>query len=165
MIHYYQIKGQVPLYYKEGPKKGSDEWPPRFLKVCEVNLDHSGGIIAIIWQFIISLSLEDDPSTITEVAFVDARRLARIRLCQAPLTELPISSLGFDPLLSMISLEDFTTAVLKRSCPVKALLLDQSFSAGIGNWVAGTSDLTPLGNYCCYIRSHDEKVIADPGSF
>jgi formamidopyrimidine-DNA glycosylase len=68
---------------------------------------------------------------------VDARRLGRIRLCASPLTEPPISELGFDPILSMPSLEAFTPLVLKRSCPVKALLLDQSFSAGIGNWIAG----------------------------
>jgi formamidopyrimidine-DNA glycosylase len=37
----------------------------------------------------------------------------------------------------MISIEKFKSLVLKRSCPIKALLLDQSFSAGVGNWVAG----------------------------
>lgn len=74
---------------------------------------------------------------VTEVAFLDARRLGRIRLCQSPLTEPPISTLGFDPILSMPSFEDFKKGVVKRSCPIKALLLDQSFSAGVGNWVAG----------------------------
>ena len=37
----------------------------------------------------------------------------------------------------MPGLEEFTTAVRKRTCPIKALLLDQTFSAGVGNWVAG----------------------------
>lgn len=37
----------------------------------------------------------------------------------------------------MPALEEFEKLVLKRGCPVKALLLDQSFSAGVGNWVAG----------------------------
>ena len=73
----------------------------------------------------------------TEVAFVDPRRLGRIRLCQEPLKELPISALGFDPILSMPSKEWFHSTLVKRNCPIKALLLDQSFSAGIGNWVAG----------------------------
>jgi formamidopyrimidine-DNA glycosylase len=72
-----------------------------------------------------------------ELAFSDARRLGRIRLCTSPLTEPPISELGFDPILSMPTLDQFTPLVLKRSCPIKALLLDQSFSAGVGNWVAG----------------------------
>ena len=67
---------------------------------------------------------------------MDARRLGRIRLCNDPLREPPISELGFDPILSMPTLEDFSAKVLKRSCPIKALLLDQSFSAGVGNWVA-----------------------------
>jgi formamidopyrimidine-DNA glycosylase len=68
---------------------------------------------------------------------MDARRLGRIRLRSDPLAEPPISELGFDPILSMPSLEEFTALVQKRSCPIKALLLDQSFSAGVGNWVAG----------------------------
>jgi formamidopyrimidine-DNA glycosylase len=72
-----------------------------------------------------------------EVAFLDARRLGRIRLCKTPLTEPPISELGFDPILSMPDLADFSTRFLKRTCQIKALLLDQSFSAGIGNYIAG----------------------------
>ena len=72
---------------------------------------------------------------------MDARRLGRIRLCQDPLKEPPISALGFDPILSMLPLDEFSEKVLKRSCPIKALLLDQSFSAGVGNWVAGKVSL------------------------
>lgn len=87
-------------------------------------------------QFILHL-VDDATGETAELAFLDARRLGRIRLCSSPLTEPPISELGFDPILSMPSLEVFTPQVLKRSCPIKALLLDQSFSAGVGNWVAG----------------------------
>ncbi|KAG6857630.1 hypothetical protein H0H87_010198 [Tephrocybe sp. NHM501043] len=36
----------------------------------------------------------------------------------------------------MPSYDSFAPSVLKRSCPIKALLLDQSFNAGVGNWVA-----------------------------
>lgn len=68
---------------------------------------------------------------------MDARRLGRVRLCADPKNEPPISALGFDPILSMPSFEDFSKGVLKRTCQIKALLLDQSFSAGVGNWVAG----------------------------
>lgn len=71
------------------------------------------------------------------IAFVDPRRLGRIRLCGDPQKEPPISSLGFDPILSMPTLENFSKSVTKRACPIKALLLDQSFSAGVGNWIAG----------------------------
>ncbi|KAI0344077.1 hypothetical protein BDW22DRAFT_1427726 [Trametopsis cervina] len=114
-----QVKGQLATYYKETPKKASTDWPPRFMK------------------FILHIK-NKATGDITEVAFLDARRLGRIRLCESPLTDPPISSLGFDPILSMPGLDEFKGLVLKRSCPIKALLLDQSFSAGVGNWVAGT---------------------------
>ncbi|KAJ7630481.1 Formamidopyrimidine-DNA glycosylase H2TH domain-containing protein [Roridomyces roridus] len=113
-----QVKGELASYYKETPKTANkDQWPPRFMKFILHLFDSSTG-------------------TTTELAFLDARRLGRIRLCVSPLTEPPISELGFDPILSMPSLEEFKPRVLKRSCPIKALLLDQSFSAGVGNWVA-----------------------------
>ncbi|KAH8120528.1 AtMMH-1, partial [Phellopilus nigrolimitatus] len=113
------VKGEEPLYYREGPKKGNNVWPPRFYK------------------FIIHLSdAEYNSESETQIAFVDARRLGRIRLCREPVNEPPISSLGFDPILCMPPLEEFSKLTLKRTCPIKALLLDQSFSAGVGNWVA-----------------------------
>lgn len=97
-------------------------------------------------QFILHIKGPRDPET-TQVAFLDARRLGRIRLCASPLTEPPISALGFDPILGMPSADDFKKGVRKRSCPVKALLLDQSFSAGVGNWVAGAcAPLVPPGS-------------------
>jgi formamidopyrimidine-DNA glycosylase len=109
------------------------------MKVCAVRW-----IAAIIHvchspQFIFHLRRAGNPEPPTELAFTDARRLGRIRLCASPLTEPPISELGFDPILCMPPLEKFTQLVSKRSCPIKALLLDQSFSAGVGNWVAGLS--------------------------
>lgn len=89
-------------------------------------------------QFILHLAdPNDEEAEALELAFLDTRRLGRIRLCAEPLNEPPISELGFDPILSMPSLEDLTPQVLKRKAPIKAVLLDQSFSAGVGNWVAG----------------------------
>ncbi|GJE87859.1 formamidopyrimidine-DNA glycosylase N-terminal domain-containing protein [Phanerochaete sordida] len=112
-----QVKGQLATYYKETPKKASTDWPPRFMKF--------------------NMHLHDPAtSTTTEVAFLDARRLGRVRLVAAPRAEPPISALGFDPLLSMPPLAAFAARVRARSCPAKALLLDQGFSAGVGNWVA-----------------------------
>ncbi|KAF8061000.1 DNA glycosylase/AP lyase [Lyophyllum atratum] len=112
-----QVKGELPTHYRETPKSANTDWPPRFVKFI--------------------LHLVDNVTGETEqLAFLDARRLGRIRLRASPLTEAPISELGFDPILSMPSVEDFTSSVLKRSCPIKALLLDQTFSAGVGNWVA-----------------------------
>ncbi|KAH9927474.1 uncharacterized protein BXZ73DRAFT_48770, partial [Epithele typhae] len=115
-----QVKGQRAMRYRENGKSktaSDEEWPPRFMK------------------FVVHLRGDSDEDE-TQVAFLDARRLGRIRLCQTPLTEPPISALGFDPILGMPSLEEFSKAVRKRSSPIKALLLDQSFSAGVGNWVA-----------------------------
>ncbi|KAK0455925.1 Formamidopyrimidine-DNA glycosylase N-terminal domain-containing protein [Armillaria borealis] len=119
-----QVKGQLATYYKETPRTASTDWPPRFVK------------------FILHLEATSDAGTTDtiELAFLDARRLGRIRLCSSPTKEPPISELGFDPILSMPSLEAFLKLVVKRSCPIKALLLDQSFSAGVGNWVAGRTD-------------------------
>jgi formamidopyrimidine-DNA glycosylase len=87
------------------------------------------------------------PGTVTELAFSDARRLGRIRLVIHPRDEPPISELGFDPILSMPQLWEFQALVLKRSCPIKALLLDQSFSAGVGNYLAGEGILLNLMFY------------------
>jgi len=92
-------------------------------------------------QFILHLVAEGTGETI-QLAYLDARRLGRIRLRLQPSKEPPISELGFDPLLSMPTVEEFASLVSKRSCAIKALLLDQSFSAGVGNWVAG--DVSPV---------------------
>ncbi|KAF8630200.1 hypothetical protein AX15_003055 [Amanita polypyramis BW_CC] len=112
-----QVKGQEPMHYQMGSKDSTTTWPPRYMK------------------FVMYLA-SDPPDIVTEVAFVDMRRLGRIRLCTSPMTEPPISELGFDPILSMPALDKFVPMVRRRTCPIKALLLDQSFSAGVGNWVA-----------------------------
>ena len=105
-------------------------------ELLQHNYIQHGIYILASHQFIIHFSATStEPAT--QLAFLDARRLARIRLAREPLKEPPISELGFDPILSMPTLEDFKKMVLKRSCPIKALLLDQGFSAGVGNWVAG----------------------------
>ena len=71
-----------------------------------------------------------------EVAIVDGRRLGRIRLRHDPVAEPPISGLGFDALEGLPSPERFRALARARTSAVKALLLDQSFSAGVGNWIA-----------------------------
>ena len=82
--------------------------------------------------------LDSQTGQTTEIAFRDARRLGRIRLCASPLSVPPISGLGFDPIHSMPPLAEFSNLISKRKgTAIKTLLLDQSFSAGIGNWVAG----------------------------
>jgi len=94
---------------KKGP--GLD-WPPRFVKLI-LRFDDGG-----------------------ELAFADARRLGRARLRVDPAAEPPISLLGFDAWRGLPPPGSFKALVTARSSPMKALLLDQSFAAGVGNWIA-----------------------------
>ena len=70
------------------------------------------------------------------VALVDPRRFGRALLVNDPLTEPPVSELGFDPYLDHVPGSEFVAALRARRAPVKAVLLDQSFAAGVGNWIA-----------------------------
>jgi len=70
------------------------------------------------------------------VAYRDPRRLGRIRLRHDPPGEPPVSELGFDPVLNLPGLAFFKAQLARRKAPIKAVLLDQSFSAGVGNWIA-----------------------------
>jgi formamidopyrimidine-DNA glycosylase len=96
----------------EGRRAREEPWPPRFLKL-HLTLDDGG-----------------------EVVFRDARRLGRVRLRHDPRAEPPISLLGFDALHDVPSVARLVELFGKRAAPVKAVLLDQSFSAGVGNWIA-----------------------------
>jgi formamidopyrimidine-DNA glycosylase len=87
-------------------------WPPRFTKL---RLELEGG---------------------HELAIADGRRLGRIRLRRDPATEPPIAGLGFDALRGLPGPGRFRELARGRVAPVKALLLDQSFAAGVGNWIA-----------------------------
>ncbi|MGH7300238.1 MAG: DNA-formamidopyrimidine glycosylase family protein [Candidatus Rokuibacteriota bacterium] len=88
------------------------DWPPRFTKL---HLRFAGG---------------------GELALADGRRLGRIRLRHDPPTEPPISALGFDAWRGMPTAARLHAMLRERSAPIKAVLLDQSFAAGIGNWIA-----------------------------
>lgn len=69
-------------------------------------------------------------------AYRDARRLGRIRMRKDVLHQPPVSALGFDPYLDDPGAVWFAAELRKRKAPIKAVLLDQTFSAGIGNWLA-----------------------------
>jgi formamidopyrimidine-DNA glycosylase len=90
----------------------SSGWPPRFVKLRLVFDD--GG----------------------ELALADGRRLGRVRLRQDPRAEPPLSRLGFDALHELPSAARFHELLRERTAPMKALLLDQTFAAGVGNWIA-----------------------------
>jgi formamidopyrimidine-DNA glycosylase len=66
----------------------------------------------------------------------DRRRLGRIRLAHDPAGEPPISLLGFDVLTSLPSAAELQRRLGIRRGPIKAVLLDQSLFAGVGNWMA-----------------------------
>ena len=70
------------------------------------------------------------------VVYADARRFGRIRLQQDPPRQPPISELGFDPLHDLPSARELERLLARRTAPLKAVLLDQSVFAGVGNWVA-----------------------------
>jgi len=87
-------------------------WPPRFAKLLLV---FAGG---------------------RELALADGRRLGRVRLRTDPRAEPPVSLLGFDALHELPAPARFHALLHERTAPMKALLLDQTFAAGVGNWIA-----------------------------
>ena len=108
----FRARAVTPLQLKSGPVERSDRWPPRFTKIR-------------LW-------MDDDG----ELVMTDARRLGRIPLRDDPVNQPPLSALGFDPYLALASLSVFREGVRRRATPIKSLLLDQRFCAGVGNWLA-----------------------------
>lgn len=99
------------MQYKS-TKARLETWPPKF---CKIELELEGG---------------------TRLAFTDPRRLGRLRLVPDAVTSPPVSELGPDALLELPPLPGFIASIRSRAVPIKALLLDQSFLAGVGNWIA-----------------------------
>lgn len=85
----------------------------------------------------LKLTPPDPAGEARELAFLDPRRLARLRLIPDPvLSHPPLSLLGFDPVLNHPSLDEFKGLLENKRGTVKGLIMDQAFSAGVGNWVA-----------------------------
>lgn len=97
------------------PSVGGNEHPTPEVPYTKLRIEVSGGGIA---------------------TFTDPRRLGRIRLAVEPEKEPPVSRLGFDVLNSLPRLPDLAHRLALRRGPIKAVLLDQGFSAGVGNWLA-----------------------------
>lgn len=108
----FHVPGEDALKLASSPAKEETEWPPRFTKI-HLFFDDGG-----------------------ELVMTNKRRLGRIRLREDPENEPPISKLGFDPLIDLPSPADFVGGARSRGAAVKAVLLDQSFAAGVGNWIA-----------------------------
>ena len=114
-------------YYKPEKEKGKkadegEEWPPRF------------------WKFV--AKLEGEGGDTCEMAFVDGRRLARIRLMDCEKEDMrnttPLKENGPDPVQDkdVLTVEWLGEKLRSKKTPVKALLLDQGNISGVGNWVA-----------------------------
>ncbi|KAI2794816.1 hypothetical protein POX_a01417 [Penicillium oxalicum] len=118
MAGWMKIKDQDTFYYRSD-KPGDEEWPPKYAKFV--------------------LETSEDPKT--EAAFVDPRRLSRIRLVDCPAEEIrdhtPLKENGPDPIADKDILDEAWLQEKLRSkrVPVKALLLDQANISGIGNWM------------------------------
>ncbi|KAF7716914.1 Uncharacterized protein PECH_000694 [Penicillium ucsense] len=118
MAGWMKIKDQDTYYYRSD-KPGDQEWPPKYAK------------------FILETS--EDPQT--EAAFVDPRRLSRIRLVDCPAEEIrnhtPLKENGPDPVADKDIVNEawLRDKLRAKKVPVKALLLDQANISGIGNWL------------------------------
>ena len=108
----FHTPSQTTVQLESGPKVDDNQWPPRFTKI--------------------RLVMDDG----CELAMTNSRRLGRIRLSEAPHADPSIAKLGFDPLTHMPSLDSFRELLTKRKANIKGLLLNQSFAAGVGNWIA-----------------------------
>ncbi|KAJ9307504.1 hypothetical protein DTO217A2_2976 [Paecilomyces variotii] len=106
-------------YYYRTDKPEDKDWPPKY------------------WKFL--LETDEDPKT--EAAFVDFRRLARIRLVDCPADDIrkhsPLKENGPDPVADKdtVTEEWLKEKVKSKKVPIKALLLDQANISGIGNWM------------------------------
>ncbi len=70
------------------------------------------------------------------VVMTNPRRFGRIRLRRDPRREPPIDRLGFDPLHAIPPVAWWQQQLARRRAPIKGVLLDQGFAAGVGNWIA-----------------------------
>jgi formamidopyrimidine-DNA glycosylase len=68
--------------------------------------------------------------------FTDARRFGRLRLANDPRNEPPLAGLGHDPFFGLPTAAKLAAEIGSRKAPIKAVLLDQSTFAGVGNWIA-----------------------------
>ncbi len=106
------VPRRAPLRLMSSRGAAAPGWPPRFAKL-RLTFDDGG-----------------------ELALADGRRLGRVRLRHDPRAEPPVSRLGFDALHELPPPARFHALVHERTAPMKALLLDQTFAAGVGNWIA-----------------------------
>ncbi|TKA79378.1 hypothetical protein B0A55_02848 [Friedmanniomyces simplex] len=132
MTGWMKFDGEETAYYKKAVvdddlKKEREEWPPKYMK------------------FLLKCGEEKVDGQVreaVEAAFVDPRRLARIRLVDCAAEEIrkasPLKENGPDPVRDreVVTVEWLAALLRRKRVPVKALLLDQANISGVGNWVA-----------------------------
>ena len=99
------------LHYKDF-KVDASQWPPRFHKVV----------------------LTTDAGA--QIAFTNSRRFGKVLALENLFDDPKFAKLGPDPFLDMPAADVVAGWLLARKAPVKGVLLDQGFLAGIGNWIA-----------------------------
>lgn len=101
------------VHYKQNKGHGYDEeGNPKYLKLL--------------------IRTEDGRAT----AMADPRRLSRIWAAPSPAEDKGIGALGPDVLYELPDEDWLAEKMKKRNTPIKALLLNQAFLSGIGNWIA-----------------------------
>ncbi|WOK98288.1 formamidopyrimidine-DNA glycosylase-like isoform X1 [Canna indica] len=139
------IKGVAVTKYKRSAVSDSDEWPSKYSKVF-VKLEDG-----LEFSF-------TDKRRFARVRLLEDVSLSFLFSCKnvycsyhkhfpysyeitkhckvQPESVPPISELGPDALLELMSVEEFVDSLSKKKTAIKALLLDQSYISGIGNWLA-----------------------------
>jgi formamidopyrimidine-DNA glycosylase len=70
------------------------------------------------------------------IVLTDPRRLGRVWLGPAPELDRRVKRLGPDAFDELPTTSQVLASFARRTIPIKAVLLDQSVLAGIGNWIA-----------------------------
>ncbi|HET9931424.1 MAG TPA: DNA-formamidopyrimidine glycosylase family protein [Polyangiaceae bacterium] len=70
------------------------------------------------------------------IALTDPRRLGRVWLGPTPEEDRRVKRLGPDAFEALPPAKELLALFARRKIPIKAVLLDQSALAGIGNWIA-----------------------------
>lgn len=129
MTGWVKFNTEDTAYYKQAKETDApeQEWPPKYMK--------------FLWKFE-PQKVDGEEKEAVEVAFVDPRRLARIRLVDCEAENIrdatPLKENGPDPVRDkdVLTVEWLSELMRRKKVPIKALLLDQANISGVGNWVA-----------------------------
>lgn len=116
-------------WIREVPKPGDEVKETRIREHGEAPLYDENGRPRFLKML---LTAEDGG----RVAFTDGRRLARMWLGQDAESDKKLNEIGPDVLEQPYKPAELKALLAKRTAPIKALLLDQTLFAGVGNWIA-----------------------------